>query len=152
MSAPSAAARAATAYAALTAAHEVGDYLIQSDTDAAAKGCPGPEGRAACARHVATYTATQAVALYAANRLLDLRLRPARAAAGLALSGLTHYVVDRCAGHWADTSSDAPALVQAVHALGKETWLTRDPGAAALLDQALHKGFIALAALVAGTK
>ncbi|MDI9836237.1 DUF3307 domain-containing protein [Streptomyces sp. KAU_LT] len=143
------AARTAVVHAALQAAHEIGDYLVQRDTDATTKGHPGHQGRAACARHCLTYTATQALALYAANQLLHLRLRPGRAVAGLALSGLTHYAIDRCAGHWADTGPDTPALVRAVHATGKRTWLQRDPGAPALLDQALHKGCIALAAVLA---
>ncbi|WP_405759506.1 DUF3307 domain-containing protein [Streptomyces sp. NBC_01420] len=151
MPAPSAAARAAAAHAALTAAHYLGDYVVQTDSDAVDKGKPGPTGRAACARHCLTYTVTQAAALYAAHRLLHLRLHPGRAAAGLALSGLTHYVIDRCADHWPDDSPAAPALVRAAHAAGKSTWLTRDPSAGPLIDQALHKGAIALAAaLIAG--
>lgn len=145
------AARAAAAHAALMAGHAIGDYVVQRDTDAAAKGRPGPEGRTACARHVLTYTATQAAALYAANRLLGLHLRPGRAAAGLALSALTHYAIDRCATHWTDATPTAPLLVQAAHAVGKGTWLQRDPTAPALLDQALHKACIAVAAtLTAG--
>ncbi|WP_411092253.1 DUF3307 domain-containing protein [Streptomyces sp. 049-1] len=150
MPATSPAARTAAAYAALMAGHELGDYVVQRDTDAADKGKPGRTGRAACARHCLTYTATQAAALYAAHRLLGLRLNPGRAAAGLALSGLTHYAIDRCATHWPEDGPDAPALVRAAHALGKGRWLQRDPGAAALLDQALHKGCIAVAAAIAG--
>jgi len=146
---PSNAATFAATYAALTAAHEVGDYIVQRDADAAAKGRPGREGRAACARHCLTYTATQAAALYAANRLLGLGLRPGRAIAGLALSGLTHYAIDRCATHWPEDGPDAPALVRAAHTTGKGAWLQRDPNAGALLDQALHKGCIALAAAAA---
>ncbi|WP_030236922.1 hypothetical protein [Streptomyces sp. NRRL S-350] len=144
-----AATRAAAAYAALTAAHEIGDYLVQRDEDAAAKGHRGPAGAAACARHVASYTATQALALWAANRYLGLGISPARAAAGLAVSALTHYAADRCAGHWAETGPDAPLLVRAAHRAGKGGWLTRDHRAGALLDQAWHKGWIALAAAVA---
>ncbi|NDK24700.1 hypothetical protein FSY75_09465 [Streptomyces sp. TR1341] len=140
--------QAAVAYAALTAAHEVGDYIVQRDADAKAKGKHGPAGAAACARHVGSYTATQALALYAADRYLRLGLSWRRAAAGLALSAVTHYVADRCAGHWADDSKDAPFLVRAAHAAGKTGWLTGDPGAGPLLDQAWHKGCIALAAVV----
>ncbi|MFB8347979.1 hypothetical protein [Streptomyces niveus] len=146
---PGAAARFAAAYAALTAAHEVGDYLVQRTTDARAKGKPGPEGAAACRRHVTSYTATQAVALYAADRYLGLGLNWRRAAASLALSAATHYAADRCAEHWADDSDDAPALVRAAHALGKGGWLMNDRRAGALLDQAWHKGWIGLAAAVA---
>lgn len=143
-----AAVRFAAAYAALSAAHEAGDYLVQRDADAAAKGRPGPAGRAACARHVLTYTTTQAAALAAADRYLGLGLDRRRAAAGLALSALTHYVADRCAGHWADTTRDAPLLVRAAHATGKRTWLTRAPEAGPLIDQAWHRSWMALAATV----
>lgn len=139
--------RFAASYAVLVAAHEVGDYIVQQDKDAVAKGRPGREGRIACARHVASYTATQAVALTAANRGLRLGLSWRRVAAGLAVSAFTHYVADRCAGHWAETDG-APALVRAAHGSGKSGWLTRDPGAGPLLDQAWHKGWIAAAAAV----
>lgn len=146
----SAAAYAAVAYA-LLAAHEAGDYLIQRDADARDKGKPGRRGRAACARHVSSYAATQAVALLAADRCLRLRLSWRRAAAGLALSAATHYLADRCAGHWHETDSGAPLLVRAAHAAGKRDWLTRDPGAGPLLDQAWHKTCIALAAAMAAS-
>lgn len=144
-----AAARFAAAYAALTAAHEAGDYLVQRDADAVAKGRPGPGGAAVCGRHVLTYTATQAAALWAADRYLGLGLDRRRAVAGLALSAVTHYVADRCAGHWADTTPDAPLLVRAVHAAGKRSWVTRAPEAGPLVDQAWHKTWVALAAVVA---
>lgn len=140
--------RFAAAYAVLTAAHEVGDYIIQRDDDATAKGKPGREGARACARHVLTYSAGQAVALWAANRYLGLGISRSRAAVGILLSAATHYPIDRCATHWAETGPDAPLLVRAAHAIGKDRWLTRDPGAPALLDQAVHKGCVALAAVV----
>lgn len=146
---PSTAARFAAAYAALTAAHEVGDYIVQRNEDAIHKGKPGSAGRAACTRHVASYTLTQAAALAAANQALGLRLTWSRAAAGLALSAVTHYAADRCNGHWTNTTDQAPALVRAAHHIGKTGWLTNDHRAGALLDQAWHKGWIALAAAVA---
>ncbi|MEU6929005.1 hypothetical protein AB0A05_07555 [Streptomyces sp. NPDC046374] len=143
-----AAIRFAAAYSALTAAHEVGDYLIQRDSDAAAKGMHGQEGVAACLRHVCSYTATQALALYAADRYLRLGLNWRRATVGLAVSAVTHYAADRCAGHWADDSDAAPLLVRAAHTAGKGSWLVRDPRAGAFLDQAWHKGWIGLAAAI----
>lgn len=146
------AARFATAYAALMGGHEVGDYLVQTDAQAGAKGAHSHEGRVACASHVASYTATQGAALAVLNRRLGLGITPGRALAGLAVSGVTHYLVDRCAGQWADTSPEAPAIVRAAHKIGKEGWLTRDPGAGALIDQAIHKGCILVAAaVIAGT-
>lgn len=149
MTAPSRAAQFAAAYAVLTAAHEAGDYLVQRDADAVKKGLPGPKGAAACARHVLTYTATQAAALWAADRHLGLSLDRRRVAAGLAVSAVTHYVADRCAEHWADTGSDAPLLVRAMQAAGKKTWLTRAPEAGPLIDQAWHKAWVTVAAAVA---
>lgn len=148
---PANAARFAASYAVLTAAHEVGDYLIQKDHDATTKGHPGTAGAAACLRHVASYTLTQAAALAAANYFLGLRIHPGRAASGLALSAVTHYVADRCNGHWADSSDTAPTLVRFAHKHGKTQWLTRDPGTGPLIDQAWHKGWIALAAALTAT-
>jgi hypothetical protein len=149
MSAPTAATRFAALYAALTAAHEVGDYWAQQDADAVAKGKPGREGVAACLRHVAGYTATQAVAVAAVNRAFGLRVSWPRAAAGLALSAATHYVADRCAKQWADDSPTAPLLVRLAHGAGHSRWLRNDPQAGPLMDQAWHKGWIAVAAAVA---
>lgn len=148
-SSASAAARFAALYAALTAAHEVGDYWAQQDSDAVAKGRPGREGIAACARHVAGYTAVQALAVCAADRAFRLGLTPHRTAAALALSAVTHYAADRGAGHWNNPGRDAPAVVRLAHATGHSQWLTRDPGAGPHMDQAWHRGWIALAAALA---
>jgi hypothetical protein len=146
---PTGTARFAAILATLTAAHEVGDYLVQLDTDARAKGHPDRDGATACARHVLTYTGTQALALYAVNRRFGLGLTRPRAVAALTLSAVTHYAADRCAGRWTETGPTAPLLVRAAHAIGKGPWLTADPNAGHLLDQAFHKGCIALAAAVA---
>lgn len=141
--------RFAAVYAVLTAAHEVGDYWAQQDSDAVAKGRPGREGIAACARHVAGYTAVQAAALLAADRGLNLRLNWRRATAGLALSAATHYLADRAADHWNDKSRTAPIVARLAHAAGHSPWLIKDPSAGPLMDQAWHKGWVAVAAFVA---
>ncbi len=109
--------RFAAVYAVLTASHEVADMWVQRDADAQAKGLPGWEGRAACLRHVGSYTATQALALWAADRYLDLGLNLARAAAALAVSAITHYAADRSGGHWQDP--EPAGLVAVAHQLGK---------------------------------
>lgn len=140
--------RFAASYAALTAAHEVGDYWAQRDSDAVAKGRHGHEGRAACARHVAMYTAVQGLALAAAIRGLGLRLNWRRAAAGLAVSAVTHYIADRSAGRWQE-KDPSTLIVRLAHLKGSAQWLQRDPSAGPLLDQAWHKGWIAVAAAVA---
>lgn len=141
------AARFAATYAILTASHEVADHWVQQDTQAVAKGAPGPAGARACAAHVCSYVATQGLALLAADRLLGLRLRPGRAAAALAVSAITHYVADRQGGHWRDEHPRGVARLAA--ATGHAGWLQRDPGAGYLMDQAWHKGWIAVAALTA---
>lgn len=141
------AARFAAVYAALTASHEIADHWVQIDAQATAKGLPGREGAVACAKHVATYTATQAAALLAANHTLGLRIGWRRAALALAVSAGTHYIADRQGGHWRD--EQPKGLVRLAAATGHAGWLQRDPGAGYLLDQSWHKGWIGIAALVA---
>jgi hypothetical protein len=141
------AARFSAVYAVLTASHEVGDHWSQIDAQATAKGEPGRAGAKACASHVASYTATQALALLAADRFLGLGVGWRRAAAALAVSAVTHYAADRQAGHWRDENPRGVARLAAV--TGHAGWLERDPGSPYLLDQSWHKGWIAVAAAVA---
>ncbi|WP_372344674.1 hypothetical protein [Streptomyces sp. KL116D] len=142
------AARTAAAWAALMISHDFGDHVVQIDAQAVTKGKSGAEGIRACATHVATYTATQAITLAAANRLLDLRISWKRAAAGLAISAATHYIADRQGGHWCD---DEPrGIVRLAAATGHAGWLQRDPNAGYLMDQSWHKAWLAVAAAVIG--
>lgn len=141
------AARFAAVYAALTAAHEVGDHWVQIDAQATVKGEPGRDGTVACTKHVATYTATQTLALAVTSRALNLRLSPRRAGLALAVSAATHYVADRQGGHWRD--EQPKGIVRLAAATGHAGWLQRDPGAGYLLDQSWHRGWIGLAALIA---
>lgn len=142
------AAQFAAVYGVLTASHEVGDYWVQRDAEAVAKGGHGPAGRAACARHVASYTATQGLALAASDRGLGLGLGWRRIGAALAVSAVTHYVADRSGGRWRE-EGPSTALVRFARRTGHTGWLERDPGAGPLLDQAWHRGWIAVAAAVA---
>lgn len=139
----------AAVYALLTASHEVADHWVQRDAEATAKGTPGPAGARACAVHIATYTATQGLALLAGQHILGLRLASGRAVAALAVSAATHYVADRQGGHWGDPHPRG--LVRLAAATGHAGWLQRDKGAGYLLDQSWHKGWIAVAALVAAS-
>jgi hypothetical protein len=82
-------------FLAIPAGHQIGDYWVQTSAQAAAKGLPGWPGRRACAAHVATYTLTLAACLALAGWRLALPLNPWLAAAGLALSAVTHYFADR---------------------------------------------------------
>lgn len=144
----SSAIRTVGAWAALSVSHEAGDHWVQRDAEATTKGQPGREGARACAIHVATYTATQAATLAAANKMLDLRLDWRRAAAGLAISAITHYVADRQGGHWRD--ENPRGVVKLAARTGHEGWLQRDPNAGYLMDQSWHKAWLAVAAAVIG--
>lgn len=139
----------AAAYAALTAAHEVGDHWVQIDSQATAKGDRSRAGAVACAQHCLTYTATQALALVAVNQVTGARLSWKRGALALAVSAFTHYIADRQGGHWRD--EEQRGIVRLAAATGKSGWLQRDPLAGYLMDQSWHKGWIAVAALVAAS-
>jgi hypothetical protein len=143
------AARFAAVYAILTASHEVADHWVQVDAQDARKGQRDAEGRRACASHVATYAATQALSLAAASRVIGLRAGWRRMAAGLAVSAVTHYIADRQGGHWQD--AEPSGIVRLAAVTGHAGWLARDPRAGYLMDQAWHKGWIAVAAAVAAS-
>lgn len=85
----------AAMFVALYAAHQVGDHWVQTDRQASRKGAPGWPGRWACTGHIATYTATAALALAPVVLWLGIHPAPWRAAAGLAFSAVTHWVIDR---------------------------------------------------------
>ncbi|GAA1455713.1 DUF3307 domain-containing protein [Nocardiopsis tropica] len=94
-------------FAALAAAsfpaHLLADHPFQSTSCAEAKGEHGRAGRAACARHVATVVAFQAAAVGLIALVGGLSLNPLAVAVGLALTGWSHYWIDRrftAAGLW----------------------------------------------------
>jgi hypothetical protein len=128
----------AVLFVALYAGHQLGDHVVQSNASAMAKGAPTADllaagvhpwhGWAACLRHVASYTAVQAVAL-----LLVAPRDGYGIAAALAVSGSTHAVIDR---RW---------LVRLlVRAKGCQGW-AEGPY---LIDQSLHTGALLVAAVV----
>lgn len=120
------AAVAATVYA----AHQAGDYWVQTSGQAADKGLPGWPGRLACAEHVFTYTATLAAFLWIAQAWTGMLPDARWAAAGLALSAVTHYFADR-----------RKPLAWLAGQLGKRGFFDAGTGlatGAALLDQAWH--------------
>lgn len=150
-------ARFAAAYALLRAGADIGDHLVQSDVCARTKGATDAApvtgddgtvhgtaaGRRACAVHCLTYTATQAAALTLGALTLDLRLRPGQAAAALAISGLTHYAIDR--------RVPGGLLQRFADATGKRTFFRlADHGinGAYCMDSAVHHGFETIAAAV----
>lgn len=139
-----------TTFAALFAAHQVGDHHVQSDRDAQAKGLPGRKGQAACARHVATYTATAVVALAAAHLATGTRPRYGRTAAGLAVSAVSHFVIDRrvLLARLAEATGKGR-----FYRLGQPRFGHYDDNpclgtGAYALDQSAHVGFLFAAALI----
>jgi hypothetical protein len=79
----------------LYAAHQVGDYWVQTHHQALTKGKPRSEGQLACLRHVATYTATTALFTGLVWLLFDLDVTWLGFLLGQAVSAGTHYWADR---------------------------------------------------------
>lgn len=142
---PSATTAAVTAavYVALFAGHQLGDYPIQRDTDAQAKGHPADDllaagvpwhtGLTSVARHVGSYVACQALALALVAMVAPLTWPGAWTA--LVISGATHAVIDR---RW---------IVRAI--IARKGGCAHWPGAAASIDQALHFAAMLVAAIAA---
>jgi hypothetical protein len=153
----STAAAFAAVYIALFAAHQIGDYWLQTHAQAFDKGVPGWSGRLADARHVLALTATKTVVLGAVWALLHLGLHPWAVAAGLGADAASHW--------WADRKTTLRKLAQlmdrALPAFGKEAFYNlgaprpgRDDNptmgtGAAHLDQAWHLAWLLVAALIA---
>lgn len=136
---------AAAVYAAMRAAAGVGDFWLQTSHQAAHKADAGWKGRMVVARHAASYAATQAVALVAADKLLGMGLKPSRIAAAVAISGITHAVIDR---RWPVRKLADVTGKRGFHDMGGPL------GGAFHLDQSAHHLMEAVAAVIAarGTK
>jgi hypothetical protein len=128
-------------YVALFAGHQLGDYPIQRDDDAQAKGIPVDDLLAAgvpwhtglinVTRHVGSYLACQAIALALLALVAPLTWPGVWTA--LTVSGATHAVIDR---RWI-----VRAIIRRLG--GCAHW----PGAQAQIDQALHFFAMFLAAI-----
>lgn len=154
--------RAAGAAFLLHAAGKVGDFWIQRGLHSKIKGAhddepvilrdevtgvetvyKSAEGRRACAHHTITYTATQAFAVVVGNKALGLGIPPARIVAGLTISGVTHYIADR--------RRPVRRLAELMGPEKLEFYQTTAPICGAFeLDQALHRGVEAIAAVIMG--
>jgi hypothetical protein len=135
------------AFALLYAAHTIGDHWVQRDSEACTKGQPDNAGRRACATHVASLTATQAVFLTAGALASRERLDPRHVALALAVNAASHY--------WADRRHPLKKLAEKT---GKSAFVNLgDPKAAPCgtgayaLDQSWHIGWLAVAAAIATT-
>jgi hypothetical protein len=127
-------------FAALYAAHQVGDHWVQAHWQACGKGDRTPQGRFACFAHVATLTATKMIALgllWAATGVtLGWTLAPA-----LLLDAATHY--------WADRRFTLQRLAER---LGKADFYKLGAGhlgsGAYALDQSWHVGWLFVTSLI----
>ncbi|WP_229680398.1 transcriptional regulator [Saccharopolyspora thermophila] len=128
----------AAVFAGMFAAHQVGDYWVQTDAQAQTKGCHGPEGARACAAHVASYTALSAMTLVGLNKALGLGLTGRAIAAAQVISAVTHYAADR---------REHGLMFPLARKTGHAGFLDR--GGAPLMDQAWHVGALGVSAVVA---
>ena len=122
------------------AGHHVGDYWVQTPTQATRKGDPGLPGWLAAGRHAGTYTLATAATVSLTWWLLALPITLTGFLAGQAASGLTHLVIDR---RWT-----LRWLVAHLHP-GKLGFYDHG-GGAPHLDQAAHMVCLAAAALLTG--
>ena len=126
--------------ACVLAAHDIADHWLQSDHQARTKAAAGWPGHRACAAHVACYTATQLFTMLAVCWWLSVPLSGPGAVLGVALSALTHYVIDR----------RAPLRWLAEH-LGNGAFYRLNAGGlngAYLLDQSAHRAVLFVTALL----
>lgn len=147
--APSRAGTFAAVYALLHATHQGGDFLAQTDIQARNKPCATDRTTdctetaswGALLGHITSYHLIQAATLTAANRFLHLGLGTKRVAAGIAVSALTHALIDRRwpVRWWMDHTGSARF---------------RQVGGAPHVDQAMHYLALALAAatITGGTR
>lgn len=135
-------------FAALFVAHQVADHWVQTARQSTRKALPGRAGWAACTGHVATYTAT-AVVLLAPTLALLVAAQPARVVAGLAISAVTHWVIDRRRPLlWLATRLGRAALLSlGVTRPGRDDLVGPGTGLYTL-DQSAHYLFLLVAALV----
>jgi hypothetical protein len=139
----------AAVWVALYVGHVVGDLWVQTSHQAGAKALAGWVGRGACARHVATLTLVQVLALVGMAAVTGWRPGLPVVALGLAVNAVSHY--------WADRRSTLARLAVLV---GKdELWQLGSPrpgdaphlGTGAYsLDQAWHIGWLYITALIIG--
>ncbi|MFI5736136.1 hypothetical protein ACIA49_38840 [Kribbella sp. NPDC051587] len=84
-----------TLHAVWSDVHPVCDQVVQRGRDAIRKGEPGPAGRAAAARHVASYTVGQILVAELVTRGLGYRVPGRAMLTGHLINAATHYVIDR---------------------------------------------------------
>jgi hypothetical protein len=130
-------------------AHNVADHWVQTSHQAATKGESGWVGRLACAKHVATYTATTAGTVVALGLVFGLHLAWPAVAAGQFVSAVSHY--------WADRRFTLRSLAERTGKAGFYTLGAPRPGrednpslgtGAYALDQSWHHGWLLVSAVI----
>ncbi len=151
----------AVTFAALFAAHSLGDHWVQRHGEALCKGAPSRAGRAACWRHVGGLTATKTVFLGLALLATGASVTWYAVAVALTLDAVSHYWADRAAFH-ADKAGRKVTLEALAHRMGKTAfWDLGKSGVDAegrpapslgtgayALDQSFHVAMVFVAALV----
>ncbi len=94
------------AFAALYAAHMVGDHWVQTDHEAAHKGLKGWTGRLNCFMHVLSMTVTKAVALLALSLVTGWSPGWFQLITALGVDAVSHY--------WADRRTTLAALAELI--------------------------------------
>lgn len=139
----------AATFVALFMAHQVADHWVQTSHQSQHKARQNAAGRWACAKHVATYTVTTALAVAAVWAVLGLAITPVGFVTGQATSAITHY--------WADRRSTLAALAERLGLGGFYRLGAPRPGrddnpslgtGAYALDQSWHWLWLGVAALV----
>lgn len=141
----------AVSFAAVYAAHQVGDHWLQTPTQALSKGGTGWAARAACARHVAVLAGVKVAALVAAFTVAGLPVRPGWWAAGLGIDAVSHYWADRRVTLRALAAMFGPGKAAffdlGAPRAGRDDNPTLGTGAYAL-DQSWHIGWLFITALI----
>lgn len=133
----------------LLVAHQVADHWIQTEHQAAAKGRHDNAGRAACARHVASYTVVTALAVLVLWGVFQLDITWWGFAAGQLVSAVTHYWADRrfTLARLAVLAGHAPFYGLGAPRPGRDDNPSLGTGAYAL-DQSWHWGWLGVAAFL----
>jgi hypothetical protein len=130
----------ASVFAALYAAHQVGDHWVQTHDQACRKGERSSEGRAACLNHVLTLTAAKVFALLLLEFVIGLNLPRPLLGFALLLDAVSHF--------WADRRYTLAALADRI---GKGDFYRLGAGlgsGAYALDQSWHVGWLFITALI----
>lgn len=133
----------------LLIAHTVSDHWVQTSHQAAAKGSQDWYGAFACARHVASYTAVTAVAVFALWGAFRLDITWQGFAAGQLVSAVTHYWADRrfTLAWLARMLGKSQFYVLGAPRAGRDDNPSLGTGAYAL-DQSWHWGWLGVAAFL----